>query len=92
MAWRTIDPVGSIYSHTTLHRAFVPGFEANVPHTVVLCRFPDAPGVTFVTALAERAQAGAVTVGAPIRIVFPTLDRGERMPLAELPGGEGTWA
>jgi uncharacterized OB-fold protein len=84
--WTVVEPVGEVYSHTTVHRAFLPQFADSLPRTVILTKFPSAPGVTLVTGLADADQADQVKVGQPVRIVFPQVQGEHRLPLALLEG------
>jgi uncharacterized protein len=85
--WTAIEPVGEVYSYTVVRRAFLPELAGVVPITVVLARFPAAPGVTLVTGLADTAQADRVAIGAGLRIVFPQVAGAHRLPLALLESG-----
>lgn len=84
LEWTTVEPVGEVYSHTTVRRAFLPAFADSLPRTVVLARFPDAPGVTLVTGLADSDQREQLRVGEKLRIVFPRVQGEHRLPLAVL--------
>jgi len=84
LAWTVVDPEGEIYSHTVVHRKYLPALEKALPLTIILAQFGDAPGVRLVTGLADSDQAHGVAIGKHLRMVFPIVEHGQRMPLATL--------
>lgn len=70
---------GSIYSHVTHHYPPLPGVE--LPHTVLLVELDE--GVRLVSELAPGQDAGAVEIGARVKVGFHVLG-GRRRPAFEL--------
>jgi uncharacterized OB-fold protein len=62
--WRPIGNRGRLYSWTTVGRAMIAGFEADVPYTVVIVEAERDPRVRFVGRLAgaEVPEIGALLV------------------------------
>lgn len=46
--WKEIDGIGTVYSHTTVRRSFLPDQRNRAPFTVVLVDVDAAPGVRLV--------------------------------------------
>lgn len=47
--WRTVSPLGEVYSFTTIERSLLPGAgPESVPHSIVLVEPIDAPGIRVV--------------------------------------------
>lgn len=68
--WKKISGQGSLYSWTTVRRAFVREFEAKLPYVVGLIEFPEAPGVRLISNLVDIANAEQIAFGAPMVPVF----------------------
>jgi uncharacterized protein len=65
-AWVDVSQRGTIWSYVVYHRAFHPGFQADVPYVVAIVENED--GLRFVgNVVAPRA---AVSVGAHVSAVF----------------------
>lgn len=79
--WVPVGPEGEIYSFTVLRRAFLSG--ARVPTPVLQVRFPEAPGVTLVTTLADTDEMSRLAVGQRIRMEFVPA-AGVSMPVARM--------
>lgn len=60
--WAAVDPTGTIFSWTVVHRSQTPGFDTEVPYAVVLVELDSAKGVRMVGNLADcppdRLKAG----------------------------------
>jgi uncharacterized OB-fold protein len=57
LEWRAISPVGTVFTHTTVRRPFLPGADkTSMPFTTILVEFDDAPGVRLVGVLAEGVE------------------------------------
>ncbi|MDV3125784.1 OB-fold domain-containing protein [Mycobacterium sp. 21AC1] len=69
-AWRAVDPVGTVWSHTTYHRSLHPALADAVPYTVALVQLdagPVLPGricAGDTTAIGDRVD-GVFTVVTP---------------------------
>jgi uncharacterized OB-fold protein len=76
--WEPVDGTGTIYSHTTVRRSFLPGGRDRVPYTVVLVDMDAAPGVRLVgnmpddanPAIGQRVRFTACDVGGRAHPVF----------------------
>ena len=60
---------GTVFSHATVHRAFLPGLEAAVPYVVAVVALDDAPGVRLVSNVIDVDPA-AVRIGLPVEVCF----------------------
>ncbi len=69
LAWVTASGDGTIYSYTVVHQAFGP-FAGEPPFVVALVEL--AEGVRLMTRIvgADGSTLEAVTIGAPVRVVF----------------------
>jgi uncharacterized OB-fold protein len=57
LEWRAVAPVGTVFTHTTVRRPFLPGADmTSVPFTTVLVELDDSPGVRLVGVLAEGVE------------------------------------
>lgn len=70
LTWKRVQGDGTLFSWTTVHRAFSHEFEADVPYTLGLVEFSDAPGVRLLARLmlgsGETPSCGmAVTLELP---------------------------
>ncbi|WP_433045968.1 Zn-ribbon domain-containing OB-fold protein [Dactylosporangium sp. CS-033363] len=70
--WRPLGGRGRLYSHTTIGRAMLAGFEAEVPYTVVIVAAAADPRVRFVGRLAGGFAVPAI--GAEMAAVFEPVD------------------
>ena len=64
--WVRVSGRGTIFTHATVHRAFLPELAAHVPYTVVVVALDDAPGVRLVSNLVD----GEPAIGLPVEVVF----------------------
>lgn len=67
--WVAVSGQGTVFTHTVVHRAFLPALEGHVPYAVVLVGLDDAPGVRILSNLVE-APPEAVRIGLPVEVVF----------------------
>jgi uncharacterized OB-fold protein len=89
-SWTRVATRCEIYSFTIVRRAFLEGAERRVPFAVLQVQFPQAPGVTLLTNLADDAQASDLVVGAPAEVEFvdlPTPTGSISMPFVRLVTG-----
>ncbi len=70
--WQPITPTGTLYSWTTVGRAMLPGFESEVPYTVVVVAADDEPAIRFVGRLADGEPVPKI--GAPLVARFTPVD------------------
>lgn len=69
IAWAPIDGRGEIFSYTIVRHAFDKSRRDQLPYTVALITFADAPGVRLITNIIE-ADAGALAIGDAVEPVF----------------------
>jgi uncharacterized protein len=67
-AWSSVGLRGRLYSWTTIGRAMLPGFEDELPYTVVIVESADDPRVRFVGQLA--ADHSLPAIGDPLIATF----------------------
>jgi uncharacterized OB-fold protein len=67
---------GTVYSHVTHHYPPLAGVE--MPHTVLLVELEE--GVRVISELASDADAEAVRIGLPVRLVFQKVPGGQVLP------------
>ena len=77
ISWKTIDPVGTVYSWTVVRRPFDPAFPNQIPYIVALLEFSGAPGVRLITNL-TGIEAANVSFGMIVRPAFDLYDPVER--------------
>ena len=73
--WQAVSGRGELFSFTSVKHAFDPKRADNLPYTVGLVTFADAPGVQFITNIID-APAEALTIGMPVETVFNRADDG----------------
>jgi uncharacterized OB-fold protein len=71
-----VPPVGTLYSRTVMHQAFLPSLQSAVPYVIALVEIDGAPGVRMMMNVAGP-DADVAEVGASGRIVVEP--RGEWM-------------
>jgi len=74
LVWHVLPGTGTVYSHTTVRRSFLPGQRERAPFTIVLVDLDGAEGVRLVGNLAEGAEP---RVGQRVR--FGTQVDGDRI-------------
>jgi uncharacterized OB-fold protein len=81
LAWVTLGSsvTGVVYSFIVVQRAFLESFADDVPYVVALADVDGAPGVR-ITANVLGAEPGDVSIGMPVRMVWPERPGGRRMP------------
>ena len=82
--WRPIGGRGRLYSWTTVGRAMLAGFEAEVPYTVVIVEAEADPRVRFVGRL---AGSDVPEIGAALEAVFEPRDGVVLVGWRPIPGG-----
>lgn len=75
-SYRTVAGPGTLYSWTSVHRAFSPDFTDAVPYVVALVEFPDAPGVRLVANIPYE-EVDTLRVGMAVE---PCIDRDAATP------------
>jgi uncharacterized OB-fold protein len=70
---------GTVFSHATVHRAFLPGLETAVPYVVAVVALDDAPGVRLVSNVIDVDPA-AVRIGLPVEVCFEDVGEGVTVP------------
>lgn len=83
-SWDLVDPQGAVYTYTVVRRPMVKGSEGSVPFAVLQLNFDEAPGVTFVTNLADESQCDRLAIGARVGLTFHQVDDRLHMPFAVL--------
>jgi uncharacterized protein len=66
LQWDSVTPQGTIWSFATYHRAFHPGFKADLPYTVGIIETPE--GVKFTGRL--LGDRSAFAIGAKVTVKF----------------------
>ncbi len=75
LEWRTVSPLGSAYTFTTVIRSLLPGdHKAEVPFTVVLFESDDAPGARVPGVLVD---AEGVEPACGMRLRFKPVQAGD---------------
>lgn len=77
LQWKTSDAVGTILSFTTVHRAPLPVFKAQVPYVIAIVDMDEG---FRVMANALPQVAGQLAIGAKVRIGFTT-EHGMALPV-----------
>ena len=72
LAWRPVEPIGTVYATTTVRRPFLPGSTRDdVPLTTVLLELDGAPGVRFIGHVDDAVEP---RIGDRLRGRFLTVD------------------
>jgi uncharacterized OB-fold protein len=70
--WTPVATTGTIFTHTTVRRPFLPGAsKADVPYTVILVELDGVPGVRFVGRLREGEEPA---IGTRVAAEFTSRD------------------
>ena len=67
--WQAVSGRGELFSFTSVRHAFDPKRAGQLPYTVGLVTFADAPGVQFITNIIG-APAEDLRIGMPVEAVF----------------------
>ena len=67
--WQPVSGRGALFSFTSVKHAFDSKYADQLPYTVGLVTFADAPGVQLITNIIE-APAEDLTIGMPVEPVF----------------------
>lgn len=78
--WEPVSGRGRVASWTVIHQAFLPGFAADVPYTVVEVELEEQRGLRLVARLADEATAAGLALGAPVEAVFADGPEGVAVP------------
>lgn len=81
MQWRRSSGAGTVYSHTTVHRAPTPAFKADVPYVIALVDLDE--GFRMMVNILGCDPAD-VQIGRRMRILFRAADGGMKLPQGEL--------
>jgi uncharacterized OB-fold protein len=81
--WSEIGPDATVYSFTTVRRAFLPGFDRVLPLTIVILVPDDAPHVHFL-ALSDPEADDAVSIGDRVRLAALPFRNGVSLPIARV--------
>ena len=74
--WIALSGRGTVFSHATVHRAFLPELASHVPYTVVVVALDDAPGIRLVSNLLD----GEARIGLPVEVVFEDVSTDVTVP------------
>jgi uncharacterized protein len=74
--WIALSGRGTVFSHATVHRAFLPELASHVPYTVVVVALDDAPGIRLVSNLLD----GEARIGLPVEVVFEDVSADVTVP------------
>nr|WP_275431465.1 Zn-ribbon domain-containing OB-fold protein [Sphingomonas sp. BT552] len=77
--WPTLPGTGTLYSYTIVERATLPGTEHTIPYVPAVVTLDGADGRRMVTNIVDSA-IDAVRIGAPVHVVFDTLEDGTVIP------------
>jgi len=80
LEWVDVSPTGTIWSYVVYHRAFHPGFTAEVPYVIAIVETDD--GVRYTGRV--RAPREQVEVGARVRVAFSDETPEFTLPVWEL--------
>lgn len=69
--WTQVEPRGTLYSYTIVHRPPVPAFKADVPYAVALV---DIAGTNARLLSNLRAPLASLRVGMPVQVAFEPAD------------------
>lgn len=72
--WQQLAGTGTVFTFTTVHHAFLPGFAEATPFTIGLIELDGAEDVRFVGLL----DADPVAIGVRVRVQFVDADGGAR--------------
>jgi uncharacterized OB-fold protein len=77
LRWVRVPHTGTLYSHTTVHRSFLPGGREHVPYTIGMIDLDGVEGPRLVAnlgggtyAVGDRVTASFVALGARRHLVF----------------------
>jgi uncharacterized OB-fold protein len=71
--WKSVPPVGEIYSFTEVRHPFDPSRRDALPYFVGVITFAEAPGVLLITNLAA-ANAADLRIGQKVEPIFPSAE------------------
>jgi uncharacterized OB-fold protein len=75
LKWVAVDPRGSVFSWTVVHRSQTPGFDMDTPYAVVLVELAAAKGVRMVGNLVD-APPDKLKAGLAVEAVFTPVPDG----------------
>jgi len=62
---------GVVYTYTVVHRAPTPAYQADTPYAIVHAAMEE--GFRMVGVMTDATDLDAVTIGAPVRVVYTDL-------------------
>ena len=77
LQWSAASGMGSVYSHTTVYRALVPGFEDDVPYVVAMIELDE--GVRLLSQVVSCEPAD-IFIGMRVEVVFENAAGGMAIP------------
>jgi uncharacterized OB-fold protein len=76
LSWFEGAGTGNIYTFTVVHRSILPDWAATGPYVIAYVELDEGPRI--MTNIVN-ADPETLTIGAPVRVVFPTNDDGEAL-------------
>ena len=80
--WRDVTGKATLFSWTTVYKAFLPGFENKIPLIVAVADVEGAPGVRLISNIIN-AKPEELKVGMELKIVYEHVDEEHTMPRFE---------
>ncbi|HLK11327.1 MAG TPA: OB-fold domain-containing protein [Candidatus Binatia bacterium] len=77
--WTHVSGRGRVFTWVTVHRAFLPGYEARVPYVTALVELEEDPRVRLATFLRD-VPPGGPSLGLPVEAVFERIDERVTLP------------
>ena len=81
LGWVGVEPTGSLYSWTVVHRSPLPGFAAIAPYVVAVVALADAPGLRMLGRLDGVPEGAGLRVGMALRVRFERVTEDVTLPL-----------
>ena len=78
LAWREASGRGTLLSWTVFHRAYWPGFEADLPYAVCLVKLEEGP--VMVSNFAPGTPLDGLSAGRVVEAVFERIDDDLTLP------------
>jgi uncharacterized OB-fold protein len=75
-SWVAASGKGHIYTFTVVHRSILPDWAAAGPYVIAYVELDEGPRI--MTNIVN-ADPETLAIGAPVRVVFPTNDKGEAL-------------
>lgn len=84
LAFEPVSGLGSVYSYTINHQAWLPHLRD--PYAVIVVELDEQPGLRFVSRMVDTVD---VRIGLRVKVVFEPLDDGLFAPLFTAVGEDG---